>query len=51
MDECGVDTAMIMMPGWEVAGVEVCQILNDGLAKATKEHPGRFLPMDSRSIH
>ena len=45
MDECGVDMAMIMMPGWEVAGVEVCRILNDGLAKAAKEHPGRFLPM------
>jgi predicted TIM-barrel fold metal-dependent hydrolase len=45
MDECGVDMAMIMMPGWEVAGVEVCRILNDGLAKAAKEYPGRFLSM------
>ena len=45
MDECGVETAMIMMPGWEVAGVEVCRILNDGLAKAAREYPGRFLPM------
>ena len=45
MDECGVDMAMIMMPGWEVAGVEVCKILNNGLAKAAKDYPGRFLPM------
>jgi predicted TIM-barrel fold metal-dependent hydrolase len=45
MDECGVDTAMIMMPGWEMAGMEVCRILNDGLARAAKEYPGRFLPM------
>ncbi len=45
MDECGVDMAVIMMPGWEVAGVEVCKILNDGLAQAAKEHSGRFLPM------
>jgi predicted TIM-barrel fold metal-dependent hydrolase len=45
MDECGVDMAMIMMPGWEMAGIEVCKILNDGLAKAAKENPGRFLPM------
>jgi predicted TIM-barrel fold metal-dependent hydrolase len=45
MDECGVDMAMIMMPGWEVAGVEVCRVLNDGLAKTAEEYRGRFLPM------
>jgi predicted TIM-barrel fold metal-dependent hydrolase len=45
MDACGIDIAMIMMPGWTVAGVEVCRILNNGLAKAAKEYPGRFLPM------
>jgi predicted TIM-barrel fold metal-dependent hydrolase len=45
MDECGVEMGMIMMPGWEVAGVEVCKVLNDSLAKAAKEYPGRFLPM------
>jgi len=45
MDECGVDTAMIMMPGWEMAGMDVCKILNDGLARVAKEYPGRFLPM------
>ena len=45
MDACGVDMAMIMMPGWEMAGMEVCRILNDGLAKAAREHPDRFLPM------
>jgi predicted TIM-barrel fold metal-dependent hydrolase len=45
MDECGVDMSMIMMPGWEVAGVEVCKILNNGLARAAREYPGRFLPM------
>ena len=45
MDECGVDTAMIMMPGWEMAGMDVCKILNNGLAKAARDYPGRFLPM------
>jgi len=45
MDECGVDMAMIMMPGWTVAGMEVCKILNDGLARTAREYPGRFLPM------
>ena len=45
MDECGVDMAMIMMPGWEMAGMEVCRILNDGLARAAREYPDRFLPM------
>ena len=45
MDECGVDMAMIMMPGWEMAGMEVCRILNDGLAKLAREYPDRFLPM------
>jgi len=45
MDECGVDMAMIMMPGWGVAGVEVCRILNDGLARAAREYPDRFLPV------
>ena len=45
MDECGVEMAMIMMPGWEVAGVGVCRVLNSGLAKAANENPGRFLPM------
>lgn len=45
MDECGVDMAMIMMPGWTGAGLEVCKILNEGLAKTAKEYPGRFNPM------
>jgi predicted TIM-barrel fold metal-dependent hydrolase len=45
MDECGVDLAMIMMPGWEMAGMEICRILNDGLSRAAKEYPDRFLPM------
>jgi predicted TIM-barrel fold metal-dependent hydrolase len=45
MDACGIDMAMIMMPGWTVAGIEVCRILNNGLAKAAKDYPGRFLPM------
>jgi len=45
MEECGVDMSVIMMPGWEVAGVEVCRILNNGLAKAAKDYPGRFFPL------
>ena len=45
MDASGIDMAMIMMPGWTVAGVEVCRILNNGLANAARDYPGRFLPM------
>ncbi|MFC1868573.1 amidohydrolase family protein [Thermodesulfobacteriota bacterium] len=45
MEECGVDMAMIMMPAWTVAGLEACRVLNDGMAKAQREYPGKFLPL------
>lgn len=45
MDTCGIDVAMIQMPSWSVAGMEVCRVLNDGLAKAAELHPRRFLPL------
>ena len=45
MDACGIDVAMIQMPSWSVAGMEVCKVLNDGLAEAAQRNPDRFLPM------
>jgi predicted TIM-barrel fold metal-dependent hydrolase len=45
MDACGIDVAMIQMPSWSVAGMEVCRVLNDGLAKAAQQNPRRFLPL------
>jgi predicted TIM-barrel fold metal-dependent hydrolase len=45
MDGCGVDMSVLMMPGWTVAGIEVCRILNNGLARTAGEYPGRFLPL------
>jgi predicted TIM-barrel fold metal-dependent hydrolase len=45
MDTCGTDVAMIQMPSWSVAGMEVCKVLNDGLAKAGQQNPKRFLPL------
>jgi predicted TIM-barrel fold metal-dependent hydrolase len=47
MDACGTDVAMIQNPSWAVAGMEVCRVLNDGLAKAGEESPKRFLPLAS----
>jgi len=45
MDDCGIDVAMIQMPNWSIAGMEVCRVLNDGLAAAARQNPGRFLPL------
>lgn len=45
MDAAGIDVAMIQMPSWSVAGMEVCRVLNNGLAKAAEQHPKRFLPL------
>ncbi len=47
MDACGTNVAMIQNPSWAVAGMEVCRVLNDGLAKAAEESPKRFLPLAS----
>jgi predicted TIM-barrel fold metal-dependent hydrolase len=45
MDEVGIDIAMLQMPSWSVAGLETCRVLNDGLAKAWRDEPKRFLPV------
>lgn len=47
MDVCGTNVAMIQNPSWAVAGMEVCRVLNDGLAQAAEESPNRFLPLAS----
>lgn len=45
MEECGINRAMIQMPSRVVAGMEICRVTNDGLAKAAKENPGKFIPL------
>ena len=45
MDAVGIDIAILQMPSWSVAGLEVCRVLNDGLAKAARAQPTRFLPV------
>lgn len=45
MDDCGIDVAMIQMPNWSIAGMEVCRVLNDGLADLASRNPCRFLPL------
>ena len=47
MDEVGIDVSMLQMPSWSVAGLDVCRVLNDGLARAAKDNPARFLPVAS----
>jgi predicted TIM-barrel fold metal-dependent hydrolase len=45
MDECGVDMAMVGQASWAPAGLEFCRACNDGLAKLSKEYPGKFIPL------
>jgi predicted TIM-barrel fold metal-dependent hydrolase len=45
MDDVGIDIAMLQMPSWSVTGLEICRVLNDGLAKAGRENSKRFLPV------
>lgn len=45
MELCGIDKAMIMMPSRVGAGMEVCRLMNDGMAKAAKDNPGKFIPL------
>ena len=47
MDDVGIDVSLLQMPSWSVAGLDVCRALNDGLAKAARENPARFLPVAS----
>jgi hypothetical protein len=51
MDACGTNVAMIQNPSWAVAGMEVCRVLNDGLAKAAEESPKKVLAIGQRSDH
>jgi len=43
MDEAGVDMAVIHMASWNVLGLAVCKLMNDGCARAMREYPGRFI--------
>ena len=45
MQECGVDMVLAGLANWILAGLEVCKVINDGLAKLVKEHPGKFIPL------
>jgi len=45
MEECGVDTAVIGLATWAEPGLEVCRAINNGLAKAAKDYPGKFIPL------
>jgi predicted TIM-barrel fold metal-dependent hydrolase len=45
MDEVGIDVSVLQMPSWSVAGLEVCRVLNDGLARAARDNPARFKPV------
>jgi len=43
MDEAGIDVAILRIPCWqEWLSLDMCRIVNDGLAKHVKEHPDRF---------
>jgi predicted TIM-barrel fold metal-dependent hydrolase len=45
MDTAGIDIAMLQMPSWSVAGLEICRMLNNGLAQVWRDVPKRFLPI------
>lgn len=43
MDEAGIDVAILRIPCWqEWLSLDICRIVNDGLAKHVKENPDRF---------
>ncbi len=43
MDEAGIDIAVFGMAQWNLKGLEICQAVNDGMAKAVREHPDRIM--------
>ncbi|MFH1490303.1 MAG: amidohydrolase family protein [Pseudomonadota bacterium] len=45
MEECGVDMALIQNVSWIVAGLEVCQAINNGYGRLAREYPGKFIPL------
>jgi predicted TIM-barrel fold metal-dependent hydrolase len=50
MDEAGVRTA-ILTDQVQVLGEEVCRMLNDGIARAAREHPERFVAAVHLPVH
>lgn len=43
MDKAGIDVAILRIPCWqEWLSLDLCRIVNDGLARRVKEHPDRF---------
>jgi predicted TIM-barrel fold metal-dependent hydrolase len=43
MNEAGIDIAILRIPCWqEWLSLDMCKMVNDGLAKHVKEHPNRF---------
>lgn len=51
MDEAGVDSAVLTYSGVSLLGAEVCRLLNDGFADASRQAPGRFLQAVHVSLH
>lgn len=45
MEECGVDMILAGLSAWNTAGLEVCKVINDGLAELSDEYPGKFIPL------
>ena len=46
MDTAGVDKAILRIPCWqEWLSLEMCKIVNDGLAKHVRQYPDRFLAL------
>ena len=46
MDTAGVDKAILRIPCWqEWLSLEMCKMVNDGLAKHVRQHPDRFLAL------
>jgi aminocarboxymuconate-semialdehyde decarboxylase len=42
MDEGGVDAAILTYSGVSILGLEVCRLLNDGMAEVQRAHSGRL---------
>lgn len=43
MDEAGIDTSVLSSAGGWDAPLEDCRLVNDSLAKLTRDYPGRFI--------
>src|SRR5512146_3063297 len=43
MDEGEIDIAVFGMAQWNLKGLDVCQAVNDGMARAVREHPDRIM--------